>query len=164
MDETRQIPGWPGYYATTGGQIIGKRSKEPLQQTLSKSGNYPTVTVYKDGKTYVKRVHYFLLITFVGPRPTGYCCRHLDGNSQNNDLDNICWGTYKENTQDAVDHGTFQRGERNGKAKLTDDTVREIRQLYTTGNYSQRQLARLFNIGKSTIGAVTLHQAWEHIQ
>ena len=52
-------------------------------------------------------VHVLVLSTFVGPRPDGMEVRHLDGNSLNNSLENLAWGTHKENTQDAFVHGSF---------------------------------------------------------
>jgi hypothetical protein len=33
-------------------------------------------------------------------------CRHLDGNPINNRLENLRWGTHKENKADAIKHGT----------------------------------------------------------
>lgn len=44
--------------------------------------------------------------------------------------------------------------------KLTWELVDEIREKYKTGNYSQRQLAKEYNISSTTIGQVLRNQAW----
>lgn len=59
------------------------------------------------GRGNVRKVYHLVLEAFVGPRPLGTECRHLDGNSQNDRLDNLCWGTKIENTEDKIRHGTL---------------------------------------------------------
>ena len=36
-------------------------------------------------------------------------CRHLDGDSMNNRLDNLCWDTQSENMKDVYRHGKRPR-------------------------------------------------------
>lgn len=56
------------------------------------------------------KVHQVVLEAFVSPRPEGMVCRHLDGNSLNNNLFNLKWGTPTENMQDMVKHGRSRKG------------------------------------------------------
>ena len=70
-----------------------------------------------------------ILETFVGPRPEGQQCRHLDGDKSNNSLVNLCWGTSLENHADMKSHGTNARGDRHGRAKYTDKQIAEVRDL-----------------------------------
>lgn len=46
-----------------------------------------------------------VLRAFVGEPPAGHECRHLDGDRQNNALDNLAWGTRAENVADTIRHG-----------------------------------------------------------
>lgn len=57
------------------------------------------------GGSSLRAVHRLVLEAFIGTRPKEMVCRHLDGNSLNNDLSNLKWGTKKENAQDCVKHG-----------------------------------------------------------
>jgi len=50
-------------------------------------------------------VHVLVAEAFHGPRPDGQEVRHLDGDSLNNCVDNLAWGTGSENTLDQVRHG-----------------------------------------------------------
>lgn len=50
---------------------------------------------------------------------------------------------------------------RSAAAKLTFEDAREIRRLYATGEFSQRQLARQFNVSHFTIGETILGRRWQ---
>ena len=45
-------------------------------------------------------VHRLVLEAFVGPCPEGMECRHLEGDTANNALSNLAWGTPQENAAD----------------------------------------------------------------
>lgn len=51
-------------------------------------------------------LHLLVAAAFIGPRPPGKIVRHLDGNRKNPRWGNLAYGTYAENTQDAIAHGT----------------------------------------------------------
>jgi hypothetical protein len=53
----------------------------------------------------VRYVHSLVAEAFIGPRPIGLEVRHLDGDSTNNAVDNLRYGTHAENMQDRVKHG-----------------------------------------------------------
>lgn len=93
--------------------------------------------------------------------------RHLDGTRTNNQLDNLCWGTKVENTQDQVRHGTHadNRGERHGHAKLTESIVILIRQLWSIRwmGVTQVELGEMFNISNKTVSDLVHRKRWKHI-
>lgn len=51
-------------------------------------------------------MHVLVAAAWLGPRPDGLVIRHLDGNSRNNDVRNLAYGTPAENVRDTVRHGT----------------------------------------------------------
>lgn len=51
-------------------------------------------------------------------------------------------------------------GERNGRARLNREQAREIRDLYRTGRYSQKQLARVYNVGLTTVWHLLQGHTW----
>ncbi len=57
----------------------------------------------------VRPVHRIVLEAFVGKKPAGKECRHLDNNPANNHLCNLAWGTALENKMDAGFRGVSQR-------------------------------------------------------
>lgn len=61
---------------------------------------------------------------------------------------------------------TFMKGkvgEANSKSKLTVEKVKEIRHLYSTGEYTQEKLAKLYNVSKSTISSIITYKRWKDI-
>lgn len=55
------------------------------------------------------------------------------------------------------------RGERHGCAKLTDDLVRQIRNLYANEHLSMRALARRFRVDRRNISFIVNNRTWKHV-
>ena len=64
-------------------------------------------------------------------------------------------GTPQDNSNDSKEVNAFPKGENNPYSKLTDIERKEIKRLYSTGKYSQRKLAKKFNVHQVTIGRIT---------
>lgn len=117
---------------------------------------YSVIVLWANGKPRYSRVHWAVLTAFVGPCPPGLQCRHLDGDPSNNRIDNLEWGTPQQNQLDRADHGTSNRGTRNGSSKLTEDDVRAIRA--ATG--SQTEIADRFGVTPSCVGLIRRRIRW----
>jgi hypothetical protein len=87
---------------TDTGVVYGIAGK-PLKPWLNQPTTYAHYALRLGGRK--RYIHDLVLETFVGPKPPGACVRHLNGNSRDNRLENICYGTYSENMYDRVAHG-----------------------------------------------------------
>lgn len=125
--------------------------------------NYPTVSLNMGGRKKTHRVHSLVLAAFVGPRPRGMGCRHLDGDPQNSVLENLLWGTQKENTQDTVRHGRSARGEKNPMSKLKTWQVRLIKKSLELENFSKKDLANIYGVHLATIGYMSRGDTWSWV-
>jgi hypothetical protein len=95
---------------------------------------YKKFRITQDGFTKIVSAHRFILECWDSVQPRKIVVRHLDGNPLNNNLKNLKYGTVKENVDDAFKHnGNYAEGTRNGRSKLTEDDVREIRNRYDSG-------------------------------
>jgi hypothetical protein len=94
--QVQRSPGGPLTYA------IGDTWRELKPQTNGRGYHL----VFLAGRKTSSKVHHLILEAFIGPRPNGMQCRHLDGNRSNNRLDNLAWGTPRENIHDSFRHGT----------------------------------------------------------
>lgn len=56
------------------------------------------------------------------------------------------------------------RGERNKSAKLTEDDIRTIRELYANGGGLQRELGQIFGVSETTINAIIHRKSWAHVE
>lgn len=68
------------------------------------------------------------------------------------------WLTKAANEADKIDHGTSNRGRRNGASKLTESEVREIRRL--KGTMSQRAIAKLFQTSQTCVSDIHIGLTW----
>jgi len=122
------------------------------------------VTLRHRRRGVVAFVHRLVLAAFVGPRPRGRVANHKNGAKGDNCVPNLEWVTPRENQDHAMRIGLCPRGEANGRAKLTEDNVREIRVRYALGNVSQTVLAREFGVTQGLIGHVVRRRNWTHLK
>ena len=87
-----------------GGQRLAP-SKMLKPWRSSDNGNRAGHLTVSLGRGIRCRVHHLVLEEFVGPRPPGMLALHRDGDSSNNTVENLYWGTYSENMHDSVKHG-----------------------------------------------------------
>jgi len=83
-------------------------------------------------------VHHLVWTSFVGPIYKGQHIHHKNGNCEDNKLINLECLTFEEHLC----------GEKNGQSKLLDKEVSEIRQLYSTGKFTQANLASKYKISR----------------
>jgi hypothetical protein len=57
-------------------------------------------------------VHVLVNAAFNGPCPSGQICRHLNDNHLDNRAENLAWGTYSQNMEDARLNGKLATGDR----------------------------------------------------
>jgi len=89
-------------------------------------------------------------------------------------------GTCSDNNQDMIRKGRGRyltgenhwakknpekvfRGEKCRQAKLTEEMVKQIRQLYVDGNPIKIEVAAQFNISRKAIAAILTKQSWAHV-
>lgn len=92
-------------------QILRERE---VKVTYPKNNLYPYVTLCKDGKKHNKNLHRLLAETFIPNPENKPCVNHIDGNKQNNNLNNLEWCTYSHNNKEA-----YRIGLTRGTAKTT---------------------------------------------
>ena len=77
--------------------------------------------------------------------------------------DHLFLGTNLDNIADRDAKGRQNRGEEHPLAKLTEETVMEIRRRYATGRQCQRYLGRLFGVAQRTISHNVHGATWKHV-
>ncbi len=72
-------------------------------------------------------------------------------------------GTPADNSQDMTDRGRQAKGGRNGKAKLTEECVLEIKRLLKEGA-KMVSIAKKFGVAHPTISNIKHNHCWKHIE
>lgn len=125
---------------------------------------YPGVSLYRAGSQLkTPTIHTLVMTAFVGPCPEGMQVAHNNGDRTDNRLENLRYATPLENSGDKFEHGTVLRGEQFSFAKMTEQTVLEIRRLYETGKFSQQSLADKFGINQTNVSQIVRRKTWTHI-
>ncbi len=126
---------------------------------LPDTNGYMRVNLYRDGHPKTTLVHRTVLRAFVSEPPPGFDGCHCNGKPTDNRLSNLRWDTRANNLKDMIRHGTSQRGEKNARAKLNTDDVREIRNLMSSG-VKQTEIARRFGVSPPCIAAIKSGRKW----
>ena len=155
------IPGMPGYYANKEGKVFSVICLEPYVD----SDGYVRVNVFIDGKKKRPGIHSIIAKTFIEKTsPDQTLVRHLDGSRQNNNIENLAWGTVQENANDMIKHKTSLKGSKNNKAILTENDVRVIRQKLDLGRQTQEEIAKEHGVGRNTIQAIKSRTNWSWLK
>lgn len=136
----KKIEGFPGYRVGDDGSVWTRKKTgngdhyyvewKRLKPQIMRNG-YHRVKLFRGGgdkKRYYESVHRLVLTAFLGRHPSKPVCRHFpDPDRSNNSLENLSWGTTKENCADKATHGNLMRGETVHTHKLTEEQVISIR-------------------------------------
>jgi hypothetical protein len=110
-------------------------------------GGYRIVTLSANSNSCECLVHRLVAETFLDADNSRPQVNHIDGDKDNNHVDNLEWCTAKENiwhTRNILKRGC-------PKPKISIDEASEICEAYATGLFSQRDLAKVLSVGKGTI-------------
>lgn len=128
-----------------------------LNPTLTSKG-YRQVVIH--GRSI--RVNRLVAVNFI-PNPVAYPeAQHIDGDKENNSVQNLKWGNQKHNAEDRERHGHSVRGRFSPNAKLTDKKVIEIRRRRPFSTLVS--LASKYGVSKKLILLVVQRKIWRHVK
>ena len=161
----KEIEGFEYYQVSNTGKIKScKFNKEKeLSQKIDKDG-YHHVSIYGINCRKTFKVHRLVAQAFIQNTDNKPQINHKDGNKSNNNYWNLEWNTDKENINHAIKTKLRNnKGIKNCNHKLSEEQVLEIRRLYSSGNYIQSELAKMFNIYENHISLIINKKFWKHI-
>ncbi len=116
LEKAIKIPDVDGYLITPCGTVISVNGwpahPGPIALKPQSVFGYSVIRIGSERKKF--KVHSLVLRAFVGPRPKGMQIRHINGIKSDNRLENLAYGTAKENAADRKIHGT-ERASETGK-------------------------------------------------
>ena len=151
----------PNYLVSDHGDIFNIKRDKMLNKTI----HHEYVTAYnkisRGGSAFVHRIVYE---TFVGDIPEGMQINHLDGNKQNNKLDNLELCTASQNVQHAFDTGLKRplRGSEVTTSKVTEEQVLQMYGMFKLG-YSNSEVAGIFEIESKHVSLIRHGKRWKHL-
>lgn len=160
---------FPGYQVSECGDLRRISTMTRIKGHLNFDG-YPSYHL-KDHDRCSREVQAHTLVAeaFLGPKPgEDFQVCHRNGSRLNCHFSNLRWGTSLQNHDDRRHHGTGPLGEKNPKAKLSEDQVRDLRIRYRRikDGISTERMSDLdyeFGLCRSSIIKVAKGKSWPHI-
>ena len=123
---------------------------------------YGTLSV--DGQTRIAS-RYICEAAHGAPPTPKHEARHLCGRGHHGCVNpgHLVWGTQAENYSDRILHGTSNRGEQNGRSKLTEEQVRQIISRKDAGERPSK-LATEFGVSGTTVHHIISRRVWAWVQ
>ena len=156
----KTIPNFSRYSIDENGNIYSNNYKNSgktkiLKPAISKDGYLATMLLSDDGKYCSRKLHRWVMTTYIGERKKGYEINHKDGNKLNNSIQNLEYITKSENIKHAYKLGflTPKIGSLNGNSKLNEQEVKEIREHASNHGryYGRKELAKKYSVSEGTI-------------
>jgi hypothetical protein len=170
----KPVPGWEERYEVSDTGVIrsldmrcGSRygftalRRGRVLKQVAKEGRYLAVTLTAPGRRAQLFVHDVVALAFIGPKPEGLQTCHGDDVKTNNAASNLRYDTPQANNDDRWLNDGIAYGERHGRALLTEQHVREIRQ---RRNEPRSTLAAEFGVTASHIHSVQSRRVWKHLK
>lgn len=146
-----------GLIVSDTGRVVKRKrgSRDYAHAKQGKRTGYPSANLRDGGKV---SVHRLVAELFCERLPGQDVVRHLDGTRDNNRASNLAWGTLRDNSQDAIRHGTHPTASRNGNAVLTREQALQIKAAVETGELHS-SIAQRFGVKPWVVNNLALGKA-----
>jgi hypothetical protein len=157
------------YNISDAGRVMNNRTGKILKPQLSgkKDNQYQYVAIYYHSVKQNHKIHREVARHFI-PNPFNLPeVNHKDGNKINNFANNLEWCTPSYNNKHAYSIGLRQpnqkvKGISNGRSKLSEIQIKEIRKRYSDGN-TKYKLSKEYNVSWTTISHILNGKLWSHV-
>lgn len=151
------------YYFSKCGKVLStKNNKFKILKCLPDKF-YPRVSLSMNGKITRISVHRIIAEMFIPNPENKPQVNHINGIKTDNRVENLEWCTSSENLIHGYKTSLHATGSLRYNSKLTEAQVIEIRNKYVPRIYSQRMLAKEFNVRQSTIHGILNNTYWNYI-
>ena len=157
----KDVKGYEGFYKVSNfGRVRSTSYKgvRILKPAKTKSGYLNVIFCVKQNKVH-KLVHRLVAEAFLDNKENLEQVNHINGNKEDNFVDNLEWCTTKYNNQHAYNNNLLNRYEDRPEAKLTREKVLQIPELIKQGATTD-DLKNLFNVSRRCIDNIFEGKNW----
>lgn len=136
---------------------VGHRGKECLLWPFRLNRGGYGLAVVGGVQTFASR--WMCILAHGNPPTRKHEAAHSCGNARCVNPNHLRWATPKENYADRIGHGTDNRGQRNGKTRLTAADVKAIR----SAPPHLKPLMERYGLSKGCISKIRGKKRWAHL-
>ena len=166
MEEWKEIDGFPDYMISSEGRICSMRRKHPVILKAGKTPlGYLLVGLVDENKVrHSKSVHRLVGSAFIQNIENKPEMNHMDGNKQNNCINNLEWVTHAKNMQHAFDIGLKSHaGVNNPGTQLTEEDVIEIYNLAFSNTLTLKEIGRIYGVSRAAVSSIKRGKSWVYL-
>lgn len=160
----KKHPLYDNYFITKDGKVFSnkqyknKSRMREIKHYKNHKGYWWICLATEQGRKR-RAVYHLVLETYERFAEFGEVARHIDGNNQNNCLENLAWGTTKENVVDSYRH------RKGGHGQITDFDAIQILQDYVFGckKNGTSGLAKKYGVTRQTIYNLLKGKTFSHL-
>ena len=153
------------YYITDDGRIYSEKTHKFLSTQLDKDGYVKCRMISTDNKRHRYSVHRLLMENFC-PREdmVNLQVNHIDGNKQNNHIENLEWTTPSENTKHAFSINLkTQKGINNNANKYSEEVILKAIEMLLSKKYTGAEIDRQLGFCKDYANSIKRKERWTHL-
>lgn len=173
MTKWAGIPGYSGLYEISDEGAVFRiathgQSPKPIRRQVRphRRNKYLAFDLNRDDARQREYAHRLVWIAFVGPIPEGLEINHIDGDRDNNRLENLELVTRSGNMAHCFQHLNPSlnrvKGIAHHKSRLTPEKVIEIRRLRADG-VERCEVAVAFGVSRNAIRLIEIGKNWKHL-
>src|SRR5699024_9857312 len=141
---------------------VNKPLKEKEIKTFKGKLGYIHVNLWKNGQIKQHRIQRLIMLAHTNKPEDKNIINHIDGDKSNNTQGNLEWCTAREKKIHAYKTGLAKgkKGIENSQGRLTNEKVISMRNLYATGEYTQKEIGKIFGISRRHAGDIVNGKKW----
>lgn len=158
----KDVVGFEGAYKVSSfGRVKSLRGlKGGFLKPLKNTDGYLMVVLFSGGKRECHRIHRLVATHFIVNPDDKETVNHIDGDKENNRLDNLEWATRSEQALHMFRIGLkSHKGENHPRRRLNNEQVLEV--------FNSKEAAKLlsdkYNVSRDTISSIRKGYIWSHL-